>query len=398
MIVYTSKKEKVELEDKPLASGGEGEVHRVVSCPRQFTNVCAKLYFKPQQTVEKEKKIRYMVENPPSPIVGKGSMLAWPVETIYSDKKRFIGFLMPTAFPGSKKLVILTTPKIKSSLKEQWAKFDKEKDKKVALISRLKLVNNIAIPIHFLHETDKYVLKDFKPDNVLVTPNGKVIVVDMDSIQICDKGKMLFEGSAATLEYIPPEFYKGVGQDKKVPLEKSWDNFAISVVFYQLIFGLHPYVSTPKNETEESHTISHSIKENLFPFGSNSMKIKTYPKLHDNFKVIPQEVRALFIRAFGDNPNNRPLAMEWGKTIHSILRSIEGGPTPPPRIPSPPTPSAPKKRCAKCGEENSQHATYCRKCGSILDGAGKGKHDTLIAVIVVLVFLALLLIFLASML
>lgn len=394
MIVYTSKREKVELEDKPLASGGEGEVHRVVSCPSRFTDVCAKLYFKPQQTVEKEKKIRFMVENPPSTIVGKGSMLAWPVETVYSDKKGFIGFLMPTAFPGSKKLVILTPPKIKPSLKEEWAKFDKEKDKKVALISRLKLVNNIAIPIHFLHETDKYVLKDFKPDNVLVTPNGKVVVVDMDSIQICDEGKMLFEGSAATLEYIPPEFYKGVGQDKKVPLEKSWDNFAISVVFYQLIFGLHPYVSTPKNETEESHTISHSIKENLFPFGSNSMKIKTYPKLHDNFKVIPREVRDLFIRAFGDEPKHRPTVMEWGKTVNAVLRAMPQGPTPSdPSQPNPPK-QPESKCCPKCGTSNTTQAKFCKSCGYSFDGSGKGNGGTIVAIIITIGAILLLILFL----
>ncbi|MCR4827325.1 MAG: hypothetical protein K5882_10325 [Bacteroidales bacterium] len=383
MIVYTLKKEKITLDDKPLASGGEGEVRQVVSCPSRFTNVCAKLYFKPQQTAEKEKKIRYMVENPPSTIVGKGSMLAWPLETIYSDRKDFIGFLMPNAFPDSKKLVILTTQKIKSSLKNEWTKFDKEKDKKTALISRLKLVNNIAIPIHLLHETGKYVLKDFKPDNVLVTPNGKVTVVDMDSIQICDNAKMLFAGSAATLEYIPPEFYKGVGQNEKVPLERSWDYFAISVVFYQLIFGLHPYVSTPVKETEESHTISYCIKENLFPFGSNASKIKSFPAPHNNFKIIPQSVKNLFMRAFGDEPENRPTVMEWGKTVNTIVRS---GPSedPPKKLET-----DSHKYCPKCGTSNVKQAKYCKACGASFEG-GKTRNGGTIAAIIVIVGIILL--------
>ena len=48
MIVYTYRKESVSIEDEHMTSGtgGEGEVHRVTSCPSRFGNVCAKLYFK----------------------------------------------------------------------------------------------------------------------------------------------------------------------------------------------------------------------------------------------------------------------------------------------------------------------------------------------------------------
>lgn len=393
MIVYTSSKEKVTLEDAPLASGGEGEIRQIISCPVKYGTVCAKLYFKPHQTVEKEKKIQYMVDNPPKIIVGKGSMLAWPVETLYTEQKDFIGFLMPMAFPDSKKLVILTPPKLKASLKIEWAKFDKERNLKMALISRMKLVNNIAIPIHCIHETNKYVLKDFKPDNVLVTPTGKVSIVDMDSIQICDNGKLLFEGSAATLEYIPPEFYKGVGQNKNVPLDKSWDNFAISVVFYQLIFGLHPYVCTPVTDAEESHTISYCISENLFPFGNNNSRVASYPKLHENFKVIPEPVRQLFIRAFDNKPDNRPSAMEWGKTIRNAMP-----PDPvdfvPPEPPAPPKQK--QKQCPHCGSENEYEAIYCWKCGKsmtpkqVAKTGGKGCSVILFVAIAISVILSVI--------
>ena len=317
MIVYTYKKEKVNLAEKPFSSGGEGEVRSVATCPSRFSNVCAKLYFKP--TVEQEKKIRFMVENPPQNIVGKSMMLAWPLETIYKQDGTFVGFLMPMAFPDSKKLSILVVPKLKAALKDKWYKFDKEYDVKCALISRMKLINNIALPIYFLHSTDKYVLKDFKPDNVLVTSTGEVAIVDMDSIQICNKGKLIFPGTAATDNYIPPEFYKGVGQNKQDILQESWDNFAISVVFYQLLFGLHPYVVTPFVDSEESSTIPYCVKENLFPFGNNASKVKSYASPHDNFKIVPDAVQKLFVRAFGSNPDDRPQTEEWIKTIKKVI-------------------------------------------------------------------------------
>lgn len=330
MIVYTYNKEIVHLEEEPFASGGEGEIRHVTKCPSRFKNVCAKLYFKPRQTSQQEQKIRFMVENPPSNMVTSGMMIIWPLDTIYDKTGGFLGFLMPVAFPDSKKLSILVLPKLKRTLKLEWYKFDKEYNIKYALMSRLKLINNIAIPIHLLHDTNKYVLKDFKPDNVLVTSAGKVSIVDMDSIQICENGKLLFPGTAATDTYIPPEFYKGVGQSKNDILTKSWDNFAVSVVFYQLLFGLHPYVVTPYVDTEESNTIPYCIRENLFPFGSNASKIKSFVKFHDNFKIIPPEVQQLFIKAFGTDYNSRPQAMEWVKVVKQVIGGIKVDTLPPP--------------------------------------------------------------------
>lgn len=396
MIVYTYRKEKIVLADEPLAAGGEGEVRKVTSCPSQFNNVCAKLYFKPKQTKEQERKIRFMVENPPNIIVGQGMMLAWPVETIYNNPGgSFLGFLMPTAFPGSKKLVILTALKLKKAHKTEWYKFDKELDKKNALISRMKLIKNISIPIHLLHSTEKYVLKDFKPDNVLVTPIGKVTIVDMDSIQICDNGKLLFPGTAATDNYVPPECYKnGVGRDAKTPLDKSWDLFAVGEVFYQLLFGLSPYAVTPKSNTEDSSTIPYCISHNLFPFGENSYKIAKIPEPHKNFNVIPQPVRDLFIRAFSDNPVRRPQANEWGRTINSVLLSLPNTPPPsPPKDPNPPKAPepdpTPKKYCPRCGAPYTTNK-FCKKCGYNFEEKGNTGNKGC-APLVLLPFVSMLL-------
>ena len=384
MIVYTYKKEKVTLAEKPFSSGGEGEVRGVTSSPSRFSNVCAKLYFKPRQTSEQERKIRFMVENPPSNIVGSSMMLAWPLETIHDRNGTFLGFLMPTAFPDSKKLTILILPKLKQTIKAEWYKFDKEYNIKYALVSRMKLINNIAIPIHLLHETGKYVLKDFKPDNVLVTCTGKVTVVDMDSIQICDNGKLLFPGTAATDTYIPPEFYKGVGQNIQNILQKSWDSFAVSVVFYQLMFGLHPYVVTPYGDSEESNTIPYCIKENLFPFGSNASKIKSYAAPHNNFKIIPSQVQQLFVRSFGPAPDDRPEAMEWVKTIKEVISSLGRieEPKPPTIIDSNPQETKVNQTFDSSSSRSVEHRVKLANCtnGKADLSVSKAKAGTIIHV------------------
>lgn len=395
MIVSTFLKEKVVLADEPLASGGEGEVRKVISSPEKYSGYCAKLYYKPRQTKEQEGKIRFMVENPPSSIVGKGMMLAWPLETIYKENGDFVGFIMPTAYQKSSKLVILILPKLKKIHKAEWYKFDKERNIKTALVSRMKLINNIAIPIHLLHATGKYVLKDFKPDNVLVTPTGKITIVDMDSIQICDNGQLLFPGTASTESYMPPEFYnKGVGRDLTKSLDISWDNFALAEVFYQIMFGLNPYAVSPKSQSDDSNTLPYCISHNLFPYGNHKDGIATVPKPHNNFKIIPRSMQSLFIRAFGDKPNERPNAMEWGKTVKQILRSIPPEPEPSPQpVPTPETsiPSEPaQKYCPKCGSAISTTSRFCKVCGYDLEGKKKPSSIWIIVIIVMLAVLLLI--------
>lgn len=319
MIVYSSQKEKLTLSDDPISagSGGEGEIHSVLSKPARFGEVCVKIYFIPKRTSSLEQKIKYMVANPPATISPAGSMIGWPLEVVYDLQGHFLGFVMPLAFSGSEKLIQLTSTKLSKRLNPIWAdKFDRSLGA-VSMIARLKLICNIAIPIHVLHSTERFVLKDFKPENVLITPNGKVTLVDMDSVQITENGRLLFPGTAATPNYMPPEYYmRHVGKNINVPIEKSWDYFAIGVVFYQLIFGIHPYNVTPLVMTNsESNEIYQNIARNLFPFGANAARIKAYPAVHNNFNNLPSTLQLLFKAALSDKGNERPTPEAWVKVL-----------------------------------------------------------------------------------
>ena len=336
MKVYTSKHEIVNLQDSPLASGGEGEIRGVISAPERFKDVCAKIYYQQGRTEQQKQKIKYMALNPPKEVTGEGFMIGWPLDYITDANRNFLGFLMPLAFSDSIQLINLTSTKLPKTLGSDWYyRYDRGNGVS-ALLSRLKLINNISIPVYLLHATKKYVMKDFKPENVLVTATGKISMVDMDSIQIVDDGKLLFPGNAATPNYIPPEYYtKNVGRTSTDVLNKSWDEFAIGIVFYQLLFGLHPYVVTPSQNADDScNDISQHISENLFPFGRNANKIASYPPLHDKFKILPDNLQGLFLRAFSNAASNRPSAAIWGKTVHDIVIAAPkpapptiGGPT-----------------------------------------------------------------------
>lgn len=325
MVIFTSKHETIVLTESPFASGGEGAIYNVVSAPSYLKNVCVKIYHSRVLNKQREDRIKYMVANPPSQIRGDGFMLGWPIDYVTDENGKFLGFVMPLGFPESKELVTLTSTTLSKKLGQEWKeRYDRSLGKK-ALLSRLKLICNIAIPVHILHSTGKYVLKDFKPQNVLATADGRITICDMDSIQIAEGGKLLFSGTAATPDYIPPEFYsKGIGKKPSDIISESWDTFSMGVVFYQLLFGIHPYVITPKEEQEDgANSISSNISSGLFPFGANGDMVKIRPKLHDKFMLLPQELQDMFVQTFSDNEKERPTAEEWGIYIHKIVKSSD---------------------------------------------------------------------------
>lgn len=95
----------------------------------------------------------------------------------------------------------------------------------------------------------------------------------MDSVQISDQNKLLYAGTAATPNYIPPEYYIAPNKDEKQ--NSSWDDFALGVIFYQVLIGLHPYVVTPCNLAENAtNEIYSNITKYLFPFGENKIKFR----------------------------------------------------------------------------------------------------------------------------
>ena len=321
MKIFSSKHETIVLSEIPFASGGEGSIYKVESAPTHLQNVCVKIYHSHVVNKQREERIKYMVANPPSQIRGEGFMLGWPMDYVTDTDGKFLGFVMPLGFSDSKELVNLTATTLSKNLGQEWQeRYDRSLGKK-ALLSRLKLICNIAIPVHILHATGKYVLKDFKPQNVLSTADGRITICDMDSIQIADGGNLLFSGTAATPDYMPPEFYsKGIGKKATDVINESWDTFAMGVVFYQLLFGIHPYVVTPKEEQDDgANSISSNISSGLFPFGVNGDMVKIRPKLHDKFTVLPQELQDLFVKTFSDEESKRPSAEDWGKNMNEIV-------------------------------------------------------------------------------
>lgn len=321
--VYTAKHVSIQLEDNPLAAaGGEGSVHRVISSPA-FPNHCAKIYHPQKRNLARKRKIEFMVNNKPSILSTASYTICFPLEMIYDHKKNFIGFIMPLAFQGSEKLYELTTAKIAPRLASNWSKF--ERTSKSGIENRMKVCVNIAQAIHDIHLNKKYAIVDYKPQNILITNEGKISITDVDSFQISNTGNVLHYSEVATPEYAPPESFRL--NPSKVFIPESWDRFSLAVSFYEILFGIHPYTSTCDGQYGNVTTIGEKIQKGLFVHGSKKSYLTVIPPIHNNFNNLPLSIKNLFIKAFEDghtNPNLRPSAEDWGKTIYTELITKTG--------------------------------------------------------------------------
>ena len=198
-----------------------------------------------------------------------------------------------------------------------WHKFY-DRNTKEGLTNRLKLIMNITIPIYDIHNTNKYVLVDFKPNNVMITPNGRISMIDLDSVQIVDKS-VKYLAPAFTVDYLPPELQGSPNLGKKT-LDVTCDLFAMAVVFYQLLYGIHPFMVSVKDSRITE--LCENIKQGYFPFGNHSSKIEVIPPPHRKFMILPDEIKSLFVLAFENNPAKRPQTGQWGEVMYRFLSPL----------------------------------------------------------------------------
>lgn len=319
--------EPLDVEDDYFAGGGQGKIYYIKTSG--YTDCCLKKYTKDEDAVKSYDRIVYMIQSPPRNIIGSDSFrICWPTALAYDINRRFIGYIMPLAFPKSRDLKILEiysskpiSQQAKYKKYPEW--FDKfELDTEEGFKNRIKMMCNWAIALYHLHETSKYVVVDLKPENVMATATGKISVVDTDSFQISEAGKVLFEGPVGTPEYLPPEVNDM--KKKNLPFSVSTDCFSAAVCFYSILTGVHPYAGMIKLPPfDKLENIKECIENDLFAYGSKKQYLR-FPaglNLQKHFENLPLTIQELFKRAFGQDYNHRPTMEEWGKALHEAAFS-----------------------------------------------------------------------------
>jgi serine/threonine protein kinase len=292
-----------------IAKGGEGEVYEVSNIP----GMLFKSYYAGMRSNERMNKLKYMCLNKPNDINSEKFRICWPLEIVYENGV-FAGFLMQKAFESSITPYHLCQISIPDKFSNLWKKtYDRRTIN--GRISRLMLCTNIAAAISRVHSSGKYIIADLKPQNILVTGDGKVSLIDMDSVQISENNIILFRAPVSTPEYTPPEAKTIL--NSLIPIPESWDSFSLGVLIYEILCGIHPYAGTANPPYDNHSTIAEKIENNLTHLSTDKSRFKVLPPPHSNFDVFSLSLKSILKSIFQDvqNSNLRPSIKLIGDTL-----------------------------------------------------------------------------------
>ena len=304
---------KYDLTAKPLAAGGEGEIYDIMEQP----NLVAKIYKSGKTSIEKERKLVKMVNEPPDRSVL--SQIAWPKDVLYNDGQ-FVGFIMPKMNINEDLNVIYEYGSAAKYPHMPWG-------------NRLIIAQNLCAVLNCVNAAG-HICGDFNPKNISVNPKtGHIMFLDTDSYHIHD-GSDTYRCDVGIPEYLPAEVQvkmRGGGTLATAILptfSQDTDNFALAIHIFQLLMnGVHPFACAiiPSQASIVAPQPSDNIIKGDFPFMQkiHSIKIPAYaPKI----TILPQYVQDLFERAFVDghhNPSSRPSPIEWHGVLQNLRNEIK---------------------------------------------------------------------------
>jgi WD40 repeat protein/serine/threonine protein kinase len=290
----------VQLDGPPMARGGEAAIYTL---PDRAA-ILGKVYHKP--TPEHADKLAVMISNPPAdPTARQGhASIAWPAQRLLDDGEpgRCVGFVMPRV-EKARPLFDAFNPK---SRLQAWPLFHYG--------YLLRTARNLAAAVRALHARG-YVLGDLNESNVLVNGQALVTVVDTDSFQVRDGGRV-FRCVVGKPEYAASEVQ---GADfAVVDRTPKQDAFALAVLIFQLLMqGAHPFAGRFTGEGEPE-PLARRIAAGHWPYAKKRRGPYEPNPTAPPFVVVPPQVRDLMRRCFEDghdNPAARPDAAEWHKAL-----------------------------------------------------------------------------------
>ena len=317
MILTSAKLGRLDVDDASFASGGAGTVHWGRLAGSLGRSYCVKLLTSPKPG--DFDKITWMCANPPTAVNAGWGMLCWPIDMLSKPGGTApVGYVMPVATPGSVELSNLTQlrwpgknpPPLDSKLHRTTAD---------GMARRMLVACNLAAGVSQIHRLG-FVFVDLKPQNFLISGAGSISVVDLDSLQLQVAGR-LYRGPLGSGEYMPFESYR-MNPANSGPIDKSWDLFALAVIIYELLFGIHPYTATVSDSFVGIQTIEDSIRYKMYVHGANRANLASIPPPHQEVSKVPAELAQLFRRAFdAATPAERPTAQEWGEALFKAARA-----------------------------------------------------------------------------
>src|SRR5262249_24014405 len=180
----------------------------------------------------------------------------------------------------------------------------------------LRTARNLAAAVRALHERD-YVLGDLNETNVLVNNQALVTLVDTDSFQVTNGGRV-FRCPVGKPEYTPPELKRTRFADFDRGPEH--DAFALAVLVFQLLMqGIHPFAGRFTG-TGEPPEIGERIALGHWPYTPDRQVPYRPNPFAPPLATLPPAVQDLMQRCFEEGhvrSGRRPTAAEWQQTLRA---------------------------------------------------------------------------------
>ena len=188
----------------------------------------------------------------------------------------------------------------------------------------------IANGLDMIHQNG-IVHRDIKPDNILITPDNRVLVTDLGICHVTYQ-QTLTEGSdlLGSVMWMAPEQIQSSGQ-----IGYRTDIYSLGVMLYVMLTGYAP------TQGNDSGAVLLSICQHVPPA----------PKTLD--PSIPDHIDQACMRLLVKQPEGRL------QSAQEFIQAIQGGPQP-----------AGGCFCPSCGVTVEPNARFCAACGAGLNGNG----------------------------
>jgi uncharacterized protein (TIGR02145 family) len=163
----------------------------------------------------------------------------------------------------------------------------------------IDLIRQLSEALAYLHEND-ILHQDIKPDNVLIGPKGRYLLMDFGISSRLKSTLRKSTGSVGTMTvaYGPPERFDA--QPKQLP---AGDVFSLGVLAYEMATGDVPWM------------------------GNGGMSLKIGAEIPDLPEWYSESFKRLFRRMLSLGPDSRPSSSEINKAIRQKSTGTESGST-----------------------------------------------------------------------
>ena len=198
------------------------------------------------------------------------------------------------------------------------------------------IIRDVALGLKAAHAAG-IIHRDVKPDNIIITDDGRARVTDFGLAQDVKDADELEGLIVGTPYYMSPEQWLGEKAD-----ERS-DIYALGIIYYQMLVGRRPFETRDFNEMMQRH-------------------LKSVPKApHLVDPEIPEEISAIVRKMVAKVATSR--YQNTGELLADLDRQARG------EIPEAMEQYGPKVRCKFCETVNPAKEEKCSVCREPLHGA-----------------------------